>query len=115
MQDLLDSVKPEVADSLMEEKSKTLFLLVLSKQCSHFRLNARTTVGQNSGQITLTLAGADGSQTVSGSHLLVATGRRPNTEELELDKAGIETDKDGFITVNNRLETKSRGSGSWVM
>jgi pyruvate/2-oxoglutarate dehydrogenase complex dihydrolipoamide dehydrogenase (E3) component len=76
----------------------------------HFRLNVRTTkVEQKDGQITLTLEGADGSQTLSGSHLLVATGRTPNTEELDLDKAGVETDKDGFIIVNNRLETNVPG------
>jgi pyruvate/2-oxoglutarate dehydrogenase complex dihydrolipoamide dehydrogenase (E3) component len=76
----------------------------------HFLLNARTTtIEQNNGQITLTLAGGDGSQTVSGSHLLVATGRTPNTEALELDKVGVETDKDGFITVNSRLETNVPG------
>jgi len=76
----------------------------------HFLLNVRTTtVEQNNGQITLTLAGGDVSQTVSGSHLLVATGRTPNTEELDLDKAGVETDKGGFITVNNRLETNVPG------
>lgn len=75
-----------------------------------FRLNVRTTkVGQKDGQLTLTLEGADGSQTLSGSHLLVATGRTPNTEELALDKAGVETDQDGFITVNNRLETNVPG------
>jgi pyruvate/2-oxoglutarate dehydrogenase complex dihydrolipoamide dehydrogenase (E3) component len=76
----------------------------------HFLLNARTTtVEQNHGQITLTLERANGSLTVSGSHLLVATGRTPNTEELDLDKAGVETDKDGFVTVNNRLETNVPG------
>ena len=75
-----------------------------------FLLNARTaTVENKNGQITLTLAGAHGSQTVSGSHLLVATGRTPNTEELELDKAGVETDTAGFITVNSRLETTVPG------
>jgi len=76
----------------------------------HFLLNARTTtIEQNNGRITLTLEGGDGSQTVSGSHLLVATGRTPNTEALELDKVGVETDKDGFITVNSRLETNVPG------
>jgi pyruvate/2-oxoglutarate dehydrogenase complex dihydrolipoamide dehydrogenase (E3) component len=76
----------------------------------HFLLNVRTTtVEQHNGQITLSLAGGDVSQTVSGSHLLVATGRTPNTGELDLDNAGVETDKDGFITVNNRLETNVPG------
>ena len=75
-----------------------------------FRLNARTaTVENKNGQITLTLEGTDGSSTVSGSHLLVAAGRTPNTEELELDKAGVETDTAGFITVNSRLETTVPG------
>ena len=75
-----------------------------------FLLNARTaTVENKNGQITLTLEGTDGSSTVSGSHLLVAAGRTPNTEELELDKAGVETDTAGFITVNSRLETTVPG------
>jgi len=75
-----------------------------------FLLNARTaTVENKNGQITLTLEGTDGSSTVSGSHLLVAAGRTPNTEELGLDKAGVETDTAGFITVNSRLETTVPG------
>ena len=40
-----------------------------------------------------------------GSHLLVATGRVPNTQDLGLDAAGVETDGRGFIRVNARLET----------
>ena len=76
----------------------------------HFLLNARTTkVETKNGHITLTLEGVAGSRTVSGSHLLVAAGRTPNTEELELDKAGVETDTAGFITVNSRLETTVPG------
>ena len=75
-----------------------------------FLLDAHTaTVENKNGQITVTFEGTDGSRTVSGSHLLVATGRTPNTEELELDKAGVETDTAGFITVNSRLETTVPG------
>ena len=37
--------------------------------------------------------------------MLVATGRRPNTSELGLDRAGIRTDRRGFVEVNDRLET----------
>ena len=40
---------------------------------------------------------------VVGSHLLVATGRRPNTDDLGLDQAGIETDKNGYIRVDDQL------------
>ena len=46
---------------------------------------------------------------VTGSHLLLAVGRRPNTEELNLAAAGVETDARGFIRVNDRLETSARG------
>ena len=46
---------------------------------------------------------------VSGSHLLVAVGRVPNTDRLNLAAAGLETDKAGFINVNSRLETSVPG------
>jgi pyruvate/2-oxoglutarate dehydrogenase complex dihydrolipoamide dehydrogenase (E3) component len=42
---------------------------------------------------------------VEGSHLLVATGRLPNTEGIGLESAGIKTTKKGFVQVNDRLET----------
>jgi len=46
---------------------------------------------------------------VQGSHLLVATGRRPNTDDLGLDRAGIETDARGFIRVDDQLRTNVPG------
>ena len=42
---------------------------------------------------------------IKGSHLLVATGRIPNTEDLRLETAGIDQDKKGFIRVNEKLQT----------
>jgi pyruvate/2-oxoglutarate dehydrogenase complex dihydrolipoamide dehydrogenase (E3) component len=72
-----------------------------------FRLNAKTTRAQGSaGSVRLSL---EGGQTVEGTHLLVATGRKPNTDDLGLDKAGVETDSHGFIKVNSRLETTAPG------
>jgi len=50
---------------------------------------------------------AAGSQVVDGSHVLVATGRRPNVEDLDLDQAGIAYDRAG-ITVDRRLKTSNR-------
>ncbi len=47
----------------------------------------------------------EGGRTLTGSHLLLAAGRTPNTEELRLDKAGLKADEHGFIPVNERLET----------
>ncbi len=48
-------------------------------------------------------------QTVSGSHLLVATGRLPNTDRLGLEMARVQTDARGYIQVNERLETSTSG------
>ncbi len=61
------------------------------------------------GKIVLTVDTPERERTISGSHLLVAAGRPPNTETLNLDVAGIETDKRGFIEANERLETSAPG------
>ena len=75
-----------------------------------FVLNARTEgVQKKPGAITLTYKVPGGASTVSGSHLLVATGRIPNTDDLGIDKAGIALNKDGSIKVNNKLETSVPG------
>ncbi len=58
------------------------------------------------GQITVTLEGQS-TGSLNGSHLLVAVGRRPNLDGLDLDKAGITYDKAG-ITTDNRLRTTNR-------
>lgn len=50
-----------------------------------------------------------GAPEITGSHLLLATGRRPNTDDLGLDKAGVAVDKRGYITVDERLETNVPG------
>jgi pyruvate/2-oxoglutarate dehydrogenase complex dihydrolipoamide dehydrogenase (E3) component len=62
-----------------------------------------------SGGIRLTVNEAAGERTLSGSHLLVAAGRPPNTDLLNLEAAGIETDERGFVEVNERLETNVPG------
>lgn len=50
-----------------------------------------------------------GAPEITGSHILLATGRRPNTDDLALDKAGVATDKRGYVTVDERLETNVPG------
>jgi pyruvate/2-oxoglutarate dehydrogenase complex dihydrolipoamide dehydrogenase (E3) component len=75
-----------------------------------FLLSAKTTRAEKrDGSIVLTVEQPTGSSTVTGSHLLVATGRRPNTEDLALDKAGIATNKNGSVKVNGKLETNVLG------
>ncbi|WP_111510273.1 FAD-containing oxidoreductase [Mycobacterium kyogaense] len=58
--------------------------------------------GSRSGFTVTPRAGAD---PIVGSHLLVAVGRQPNTDDLGLDAAGVETDKRGYITVDDQLRT----------
>jgi pyruvate/2-oxoglutarate dehydrogenase complex dihydrolipoamide dehydrogenase (E3) component len=54
-----------------------------------------------------------GEPQVTGSHVLLAIGRKPNTDDLGLDKAGIETDKRGYIVVDDQLRTSA--PGVWAM
>ena len=61
------------------------------------------------GGVRLELMTASGGQAVVGSHLLVATGRVPNTEALDLAAAGLKTDDRGFLPVNDHLETAVEG------
>src|SRR5262249_43256193 len=75
-----------------------------------FVLKARTTrVERDDGQVLLRLEAGGGAESVRGSHLLVATGRRPNTDDLGLETAGVRTTPQGFIPVNGRLETNVPG------
>ncbi|MGH7712970.1 MAG: FAD-dependent oxidoreductase, partial [Gemmatimonadaceae bacterium] len=71
---------------------------------------ALRSAAQERGHLTLTYSVAGGAtQTLSGSHVLVATGRIPNTEALNLTAAGIQVDDRGFVKVNERLETSAPG------
>ena len=50
-----------------------------------------------------------GAPEVIGSHVLLAVGRRPNTDDLGLDRAGVATDAKGYITVDDELRTNVPG------
>ncbi len=61
------------------------------------------------GAVALHVDGPKGESVVKGSHLLVAVGRVPNTESLNLEAAGVETYHHGYVKVNERLETNVPG------
>jgi pyruvate/2-oxoglutarate dehydrogenase complex dihydrolipoamide dehydrogenase (E3) component len=69
----------------------------------------RRAEGTGDGQIQLTVKTLQEERYLTGSHLLVATGRVPNTEGLGLEAAGVQTDDRGFVQVNERLETDTAG------
>jgi pyruvate/2-oxoglutarate dehydrogenase complex dihydrolipoamide dehydrogenase (E3) component len=73
-----------------------------------FDAQARRVSRNAAGELTLTLDTPNGERRLHGSHLLVATGRRPNSDSLNLEAAGIKTDEKGFIQVNSKLQTAAR-------
>ncbi len=82
---------------------------VLQQDGIEIRFKSKTErVGSVNGKIQLEVNGGQ-KKTIEGSHILVATGRVPNSDTLNLAAAGIETDTKGFIKTNNRLETNVPG------
>jgi pyruvate/2-oxoglutarate dehydrogenase complex dihydrolipoamide dehydrogenase (E3) component len=64
-----------------------------------------TQVGERGGQVVVSVTAGSEATEVTGSHLLVATGRRPNTDDLGLDRAGVAMDERGYIKVDGQLRT----------
>ena len=83
---------------------------ILEAEGIKFCLNITSARAEQKGNsIAISIDDPKGQAPISGSHLLVAIGRQPNTEDLGLENAGVETDKLGFIKVNHRLETNVPG------
>lgn len=61
------------------------------------------------GQIQLTVRTPNGERVLTGSHLLLAAGRTPNTDKLNLDATGVHVNTRGYIEVNDTLETNVPG------
>lgn len=70
-------------------------------------------IAHGNGSTGFDLYPRDGAEPISGSHLLVATGRRPNTDDLGLDTAGVETDARGYVVVDDQLRTTAEDI--WAM
>jgi pyruvate/2-oxoglutarate dehydrogenase complex dihydrolipoamide dehydrogenase (E3) component len=83
---------------------------VLTQDGIDVRLDATAErVARTGDQVRVTIRAADDARAIDGSHLLVATGRTPNTGALDLSAAGVAVDGHGFIRVNDRLETSAKG------
>jgi len=98
---LLNREDPDVADevaAILKQDGIALFL------------NAKAArVAKMGAQIQLTVQAGNESRVLEGSHLLVATGRVPNTDSLNVSAAGIAINNRGFIHVNGKLETSAAG------
>ena len=95
---LLDREDPETSEALEA---------AFREEGIHLRLNGRAKSVSATGKgITVRLEDGD---EVRGSHLLVAVGRRPNTDDLGADAAGIELDERGFVVVDDHYRTSAAG------
>jgi pyruvate/2-oxoglutarate dehydrogenase complex dihydrolipoamide dehydrogenase (E3) component len=99
---LLGREDPEVADAVADIlREDGLDVLLATSPRRHEKH------GENG--VKLTVSDAVGERTLAGSHLLAATGRRPNTDTLALELAGVDTDDRGQIRVDEKLQTTAPG------
>jgi pyruvate/2-oxoglutarate dehydrogenase complex dihydrolipoamide dehydrogenase (E3) component len=98
---LLGREDPDIADEIAKILREDGIDVVLNSEVAAAALEE--------GIIRLTVTSTGGEQALTGSHLLVAVGRTPNTDRLNLKVAGIETDPRGFVKVNDHLETNVAG------
>lgn len=91
----------DIAESLQE---------LLEADGLHFLLNCSVEmVEKASKEVKITYSKDDKKRSISGTHLLVATGRESNADGLNTEAAGIKLDKKGYIKVNKKLETNIEG------
>jgi len=92
-----------------EEVSKEVAAF-LGREGIDIRTNASCLkVARKDGGVALQVSCEQGPVEVVGSHLLLATGRRPNTGDLGLERAGVKQDKRGYIEVDDQLQTNVPG------
>ena len=102
---LIGREDPEISDAVYG---------ILQAESIAVHVGARTIgVEQGGNGITAIVEDAAGHHTMEGSHLLIATGRRPNTDDLGLNRAGVTVDRHGFIVVNDMLRTNV--GGIWAL
>jgi pyruvate/2-oxoglutarate dehydrogenase complex dihydrolipoamide dehydrogenase (E3) component len=83
---------------------------ILEGEGVHVRVNAKCIAFSRRGaEIVAKVECTEGAPEVIGSHVLLAVGRRPNTDDLGLEKAGVAIDKHGYITVDDQLRTNVPG------
>ena len=87
---------------------------IIESEGVQVRLNAKCiSLKRRDGGVAVGLDCSDEPYEISGSHILLAVGRTPNTSHLDLEKAGVATDARGYITVGDHLQTN--GPGIWAM
>lgn len=98
---LLEHEDDDVCECLQKALADDGIELLFSAETRRVSRNA-------AGQLTITLDTPKGERRVHGTHLLVATGRQPNSDKLNLKATGVKVDEKGFIQVNSKLQTATR-------
>jgi pyruvate/2-oxoglutarate dehydrogenase complex dihydrolipoamide dehydrogenase (E3) component len=102
---LLQHEDEDVSAAIKEIVENEGIHIELGSECIHFKRQGDEAVAG--------LDCSDGPREVAGSHVLLAVGRRSNTDDLGLEKAGVETDSRGYITVDDELRTSV--AGIWAL
>ena len=105
--EFLDQILPGFDDDVRKEANK-----IFKKQGIEFRLGTKVTgVKVNGGKATLTVEPAKGgaAETIDADAVLVSIGRRPNTDGLALDKAGLQVNQRGQIETDHEFRTSVPG------
>jgi mycothione reductase len=101
--EMLDTLVPREDPDISEA-----FTDIARKRHDVYTGHRATAVESNGDEVRVHAETEDGTEvTVSGSDLLVALGRRPNTDTVDVEAAGIETDDNGFIVTDDHLETSA--------
>ena len=93
-----------------DEDTSTMIREILGREGIAVRLDAECIAfSRVEGGTCVHVDCTSGDCTVTGSHVLLAVGRRPNTDDLGLDRAGVQVDRRGFIVVDDELRTNVPG------
>jgi len=98
---LVQREDPDIADAVKD---------ILESEGIHLRLDAECIALASQGpDILVSVNCAEGEPKILGSHVLLAVGREPNTDDLGLERAGVAVDCRGYITVDDQLRTNVPG------
>lgn len=94
---LVPKEDPDVSEEIKNILQREEIAFKLNTECIAFKTDGKNIIVETNCK--------DPKTTVSGSHVLLAIGRKPNTDDLGLDKAGVAVDERGFVKVDDQLRT----------
>ena len=96
---IIPEEEPEISEALKEYLEQEGIRTITGMRINHVRKNGKNKI--------LSVTAGKKTFDIESEQLLLATGRRPNTDNLGLDKVGVKTDEKGFIIVNEEMQTSN--------